>query len=168
MSTEEIKARARARHIATYKPKGRGTHQAARRGSEWPEYAVWAAMLARCNNPKNPSYHNYGGRGISVCPNWFTFVGFMADMGRRPSDDHSIDRINNDGNYEPANCRWTLWKTQCSNKRQCHRIHYNGKTQGLAEWSAELGLPYEVARHRIIRAKWTPEKAFSTPYKSRK
>jgi hypothetical protein len=85
---------------------------------ETVEYKTWAAMLGRCRNPKHQAYKNYGGRGITVCDRWLTFENFLADMGRRPSKELSIDRINNDGNYEPGNCRWATRKEQIANQRK--------------------------------------------------
>jgi hypothetical protein len=82
------------------------------------EYKCWAGLRARCRSPRHAQYQDYGGRGISVCERWWeSFANFLADMGRRPSPDLSIDRIDNDGNYEPANCRWATTTAQNGNRR---------------------------------------------------
>lgn len=85
--------------------------------SESPTYVCWSNMHARCSNPKRKEYKNYGGRGISVCERWASFESFVADMGDKPPR-LSIDRINNDGNYEPSNCRWATAKQQRANQRR--------------------------------------------------
>ena len=91
-----------------------------------PSYDVWSGMLSRCTNKNSPLYENYGGRGISVCERWFHFENFAKDMGIRPSFSHSLDRIDNDGNYEPGNCRWATRTEQCVNRRRFK----NNKTGG--------------------------------------
>lgn len=83
-----------------------------------PEYKAWSAMIQRCSNPKDSRYYSHGGRGIKVCDEWrASFENFYKDMGDRPSDKHSLDRIDNDGNYEPTNCKWSTQSEQNFNKR---------------------------------------------------
>jgi hypothetical protein len=91
-----------------------------RNGRVATEYMSWAAMLARCNNPNNPAYYRYGGRGIRVCKRWQRYENFLADMGRRPQG-LSLDRINNDGDYKPSNCQWATRKQQANNRRKPQR-----------------------------------------------
>lgn len=94
------------------------THGASHGDGYRPEYKVWTGMKQRCLNPNAYGYKHWGGRGIKVCDKWLTFEGFIEDMGKRPSDKHSIDRINNDGNYEKLNCRWATRKEQSENQRR--------------------------------------------------
>lgn len=95
-----------------------------------PVYRAWVAMLQRCTNPNLPGYSEYGGRGITVCERWRDFVNFNADMGAKPTPKHSLDRIDNNGNYEPDNCRWSTPKEQINNQR-----HRKGRTLTLMKLS---------------------------------
>jgi hypothetical protein len=85
------------------------------------EHRAWLDMRKRCSNPRNKKFKHYGGRGIAVCERWTDFANFYADMGPRPGPGHSLDRINNDGNYEPGNCRWATWSQQRRNQRELPR-----------------------------------------------
>lgn len=102
--------------------------------SKRAEYHVWEYMIQRCTNPKCRDFPLYGGRGILVCERWKKFADFYSDMGPRPSDDLTIDRIDNDGNYEPGNCRWTTQKVQKRNFRRSRLITAFGKTAPLVEF----------------------------------
>jgi hypothetical protein len=90
-------------------------------------YRAWNNLKKRCNNPNNISFVYYGGRGIKVCRRWKKFENFIADMGLPPSEKHSIDRIDNDGNYEPSNCRWATREEQANNKSNNKFITHNGQ-----------------------------------------
>jgi hypothetical protein len=108
--------------------------------SSYPEYTIWKSMRQRCLLPTSPAYSNYGGRGVTVCPEWSDFNCFLADMGRRPSGEHSLDRIDNNGNYTKDNCRWGTATEQSENRRNVIKLTYQGKTQSLTAWSRELGV----------------------------
>jgi hypothetical protein len=127
-------------------------------------YGVWTVMRDRCNNPDNPSYHNYGGRGIQVCERWESFTDFLADMGERPQG-YEIDRIDNNGNYEPANCRWLSKQKNLNNKRTNRFLELRGETHTIAEWSRITGLSWLTIRQRL-RYGWTVERTLTEPLKS--
>ena len=106
-------------------------------------YHIWANMKYRCFNPRSTSYARYGGRGITVCARWQSFENFLADMGDCPSPKHSVDRIDNSGNYEPSNCRWATSRTT--------KITVDGRTLPLTEWADVAGLPIATLRGRIAK-----------------
>lgn len=140
-------------------------HGAARRNEVTSEYRIWQQMRKRCENPKAQFYKHYGGRGIKVCERWLTFENFLADMGPRPSPDHSIDRYPDmDGNYEPGNCRWATDLEQANNRRVTPMVEYQGRTQSIADWARELNVKYWSLRNRLINLGWPVEKAFTTPF----
>lgn len=107
-------------HLRQDASRQRQTHGQARKGKETPEYYTWKTMLSRCRSPTSNDWEYYGGRGIRVCDRWHTFENFFADMGPRP-DGHSIERVNNDGNYEPTNCKWIPKAEQARNQRPKRR-----------------------------------------------
>lgn len=127
------------------------THGHTRGGKPTPEFRTWTSMLNRCGNPNNTDYQRYGGRGITVCERWQSFENFLADMGPRPSPRHSIDRINNDGNYEPGNCRWATQAEQTRNQRTSRIVAMDGRSQSVAAWAEEYGLKADTVRHRLDR-----------------
>jgi hypothetical protein len=102
--------------------------------------SVWRAMMNRCYQPSTYGYSRYGGRGIRICDRWRTFTAFASDMWPRPSLEHSIDRIDNDGNYEPGNCRWATSEEQSRNKCTNRLIQFNGTTKCVTAWARDAGL----------------------------
>lgn len=117
-------------------------------------------MRRRCNNPRDADYESYGGRGISVCERWKNdFWAFVEDMGERPGG-CSLDRVNNDGNYSPENCRWATPLEQSNNTRSAILVTYEGKTQSISAWAREKGLSIQTLAGRL-RKGWSIEKAFT-------
>ena len=117
-----------------------------------PEYSVWNSMISRCENPSSSSYENYGARGISVCPEWReSFEAFFKDMGERPSKEHSIDRVDNDGDYTPRNCRWASRRQQHLNKRNTVWVEYRGGKIQATELARELGIKPDTFLARLRR-----------------
>lgn len=131
------------------------------RGKKWSgTYTAYHGMIQRCCNPKNSRWGDYGGRGITVCPEWAeSFEVFLADMGERP-DGFSIDRIDNNGAYCKANCAWASITQQARNRRNNRLLTYNNKTQTLAEWAEETAIPYFTLHVRLRRG-WSMERALS-------
>ena len=121
-------------------------------------YQAWWSMIDRCHNPDSSSFGNYGERGISVCERWRQLDRFVEDMGHPPSPEHSLDRINNDGNYEPDNCRWTTGKTQARNRRTSVWITAFGETKSAPEWSDIHGVAAPTIIYRV-KAGWNTELA---------
>lgn len=121
-------------------------------------YRIWMAMRARCMCKNLKTYKRYGGRGIKICDEWNDYLVFKEwALSNGYSDHLSIDRINNDGNYEPSNCRWATNKEQANNKRNNHIITINGESHTFAEWSKISGINYSTIRSRINRNKISPE-----------
>lgn len=128
-------------------------------------YSIWINMKVRCTNPKTPEYKNYGGRGITICEEWLqnfeSFYEWSINNGYR--DNLSIDRIDNNGNYEPQNCRWATMEQQANNKTVSQTYTYMGKTKTIAEWAKEKNLKYNTLFNRLKYSHWDIEKALCTP-----
>lgn len=130
------------------------------KSSDTKLFAVWCSMRFRCNNPNDKSYHNYGARGIRVCDEWTnsfsSFYNWALSNGY--NDGLTIDRINNDGNYEPSNCRWTSRKVQGNNSRKNRLITIDNETKTLSQWCEQLGLRYQTIEMRLYRG-WDERRA---------
>lgn len=116
--------------------------------SKHPLFEIWRGIIRRCCCETATEWPRYGGRGITICDRWKSFENFTKDMSPRPSINHSIDRINNDGNYEPSNCRWATRREQQLNTRTNVFVTFRNKTQTLSEWSHEFGIPQYLVHQR--------------------
>jgi hypothetical protein len=126
-------------------------------------YISWCNMKRRCFDQSNKRFNRYGGRGITVCDRWVnSFENFIEDMGEPPVG-HSLERIDNNGNYCPENCRWASRSDQMKNRRNAVLITYNGKTQNLVDWANETGLKPDTIAARLNLYKWSVEKALTIP-----
>jgi hypothetical protein len=127
-----------------------------------PEYQAWSSLIARCENPKNKRYRIYGARGITVCPEWRESFGlFLSHVGPRPSNKHSIERINNMTGYEPGNVRWATRTEQARNTRINRFLTLNGETHCISAWAEILGINVSTLDARLRRG-WTVERALSS------
>lgn len=117
----------------------------ASRGRRPKEYGVWLVMKDRCRNPRNKRFDRYGGRGIEVCERWNEYENFIADMGPRPSGRFSVERVNNDGHYEPRNCKWGTDSEQVRNTCRNVNIEHDGKVMCLVDWANHFG----IARNKL-------------------
>lgn len=122
-------------------------------------YRIWSTMWQRCTNPKNGKYPLYGARGITVCKAWEDFAGFKADMGPRPDDSYTLDRIDPNGNYEPGNVRWATQIEQQNNRRDNRRVAYGGESLTIAEIGRRTGVSPNLIRQRIDRDGFSVERA---------
>lgn len=123
------------------------------------EYYAWRNMRRRCKNPKDAAWHNYGGRGISVCERWMhDYDAFFEDMGPCP-DGLTLDRINSNLDYSPENCRWADWETQLNNRRCNVWLEHDGKNMTLGQWAKHLGIGTDTLHRRLNVYKMPPEKA---------
>lgn len=129
-------------------------------------YETWVNMKTRCTNKNNAAYPKYGGRGILLCAEWTDdFLSFYKwALSHGYSDRLTIDRINNNGNYEPNNCRFVSYVVQNNNRRSNHILTYNGKSQALTAWSRETGIPQATISNRLKKG-WTIDEVFNIPHK---
>ena len=130
-----------------------------------PLYSIWKAVKRRCYNKNVSVFHYYGGRGIAICDEWIcdfkNFYEWAIKNGYKSG--LSIDRINNNGNYSPENCRWSTMSEQARNRRNSMVVSYNGEAKHLLEWCKILGLNYGTVKGRLNKSGWSVEKAFETP-----
>lgn len=136
------------------------------KGKKSGAWLSWKAMRNRCLHPGVANYPQYGGRGIRICDRWLEFKNFYSDMGDRPPG-FSLDRIDVNGDYSAANCRWADNKTQSRNRRNSRLLTYKDQTRTMTEWSEILGLKSKTMFMRRA-AGWTDEEILSTPHRSKK
>ncbi len=139
---------------------GHANHKHGKRATK--AYSSWKAMRQRCNDSNSVGYKNYGGRGIKVCKEWDDFNVFLSDVGEAPSSKHSLERIDNDGDYKPSNVIWATKDIQSRNTRQSTYITYNGETLIIEDWAKRIGIKTQTLRFRIYRG-WPIEKAMTHP-----
>lgn len=131
-----------------------------------PEYYLWNMMCQRCNNPNNQDYHRYGARGITVCDKWRnSFAAFFADMGKRPTPQHTLDRQDNNQGYTPENTIWATRDAQARNRRSTIMITYEGITMCAQDWAVKLGIKPHTFLKRL-REGWPIEDAMTIPVRS--
>ena len=124
-----------------------------------PTYFAWRSMRARCTDPNSRAWHNYGGRGITVCKRWAeSYDAFYEDLGPRP-DGATLERIDVNRGYDPDNCRWASWHEQANNKRTCVNVEFEGRTQTIAQWAAELDIEMSTLWRRLRYYNMSPERA---------
>ena len=126
------------------------------------EHKAWKGIWDRCTNENAENYHLYGGRGISVAPEWRTFEQFYADMGDAPTPSHSVDRADNDGPYAAWNCYWATKTEQANNRRSNRMVSFGGVTESVADCCRRVGMPHLVVNQRLFRG-WDVERAFTQP-----
>lgn len=120
-------------------------------------------MIRRCSDPKHKQFRDYGARGIRICDAWNSYESFMDDMGERPSSKHTLERIDNEGNYEPANCRWATMKEQAQNRRNTRNITIDGRTMSISAWAEESSVPLPTIYARLVKYGWVAKEAVFRP-----
>lgn len=148
---------------AGFRKKNSSGHGHAARATRSPEYQCWAGMIRRCENERDEQYKYYGGRCIKVCDEWrYDFPRFLSHVGQKPSASHSIDRIDNDKNYEPGNVRWATPTDQSRNRRGRLLVEFKGQMMPLSQACEALGVKYNLVQERMKRG-WTFKSAVETP-----
>lgn len=143
------------KHIAHWKKHGKSNERI---------YSIWDLMKRRCFDSNRVEYKNYGGRGITVCPEWLNSQNFIEWAYQNGySDELTLDRIDNNGDYCPQNCRWVNREEQANNKRNNRFITHKGQTKTITQWAKENGIPYYVLKKRYDKLGWTFERAISEP-----
>lgn len=142
-----------------------GCLQGERHGKSYTKiYRVWRGVIERCYDPKNKNFKTYGAAGVTVCDAWRnSFESFFNDMGDRPTEKHSLDRIENSKGYCKDNCRWATPKEQANNKTNNVILEFEGISKTLSQWADTTSIPLEVLRCRINKHKWPIKKALTTP-----
>lgn len=155
-----VRSSANAKSCGCFRP------QSKERGKNRKLERVYRNMKSRCTNEKTDSYKNYGGRGISVCDEWLASIDVFFEwaLSHGYKDTLSLERINNDGNYEPSNCTWIAPEHQVRNKRTTRRLTWNGKTQTPREWAIELGVSYDAIQIRVNRG-WSADRILTQPFR---
>lgn len=128
--------------------------------SNLPEYSIWLGIKGRCLCKTMHDYKSYGGRGITLCKRWLVFENFIKDVGARPTNLHTIERIDNNGGYYQSNCQWVTRKVQARNKSNVPLFEYNGQYKSIAEWAEIYQIHPETLRKRV-RSGWDMEVALS-------
>jgi hypothetical protein len=131
-----------------------------------PEYKIWDAMVQRCTNPKNKHYKNYGGRGVKVCERWRDFDQFYVNCGPRPSPAHTIERVDNNKDYEPDNCKWATRKEQQNNTRANRWLTLHGETYTVAQWAEKLCIN-PCTLYARLHVGWSVERTLTSPVRAR-
>lgn len=126
-----------------------------------PEYSSWSSLRGRCNNKENPKYPRYGGRGITVCDRWNSFENFFLDMGVKPTPEHSIERLNNDGNYDPDNCIWATREVQSNNQSTTRYYDYKGTKVKVVELAKIACIAHSAMYQRLVYHKGNVEAALN-------
>lgn len=139
-------------------------HGECSKGNKTKEWRSWSAMIRRCIYPSMDRYPRYGGRGIRVCDAWrHDYPQFLLDVGRAPTPDHQTDRIDNDGNYEPSNVKWSTRSEQQKNSSRARYLEHDGRRMTIGDWAEHLGIDRRTLQARLDVYQWGVGRTLSTP-----